>query len=89
MKGNCYKSVIFYIFIATMDIGICASYQLQKPTPLTTLILTLENQVGFFESIIVFPSFAMNIQLNIIYSKKATKFCEISTNYLSYVLPVK
>ena len=24
-----------------------------------------------------------------IYSEKATKFCEISTNYLSYVLPVK
>ena len=53
MKGNCYKSVI-YIFIATMEIGICAFYQLQKPTPLTTFILTLENQVGFFESIIVF-----------------------------------
>ena len=24
-----------------------------------------------------------------IYSEKATKFCEISTKYLSYVLPVK
>ena len=24
-----------------------------------------------------------------IYSEKATKFCEIFTNYLSYVLPVK
>ena len=27
--------------------------------------------------------------LKFIYSEKATKFCEISTNYLSYVLPVK
>ena len=27
--------------------------------------------------------------LKIIYSEKATKFGEISTNYLSYVLPVK
>ena len=27
--------------------------------------------------------------VKIIYSEKATKFCEISTNYLSYVLPVK
>ena len=29
------------------------------------------------------------IQVKFIYSEKATKFCEISTNYLSYVLPVK
>ena len=28
-------------------------------------------------------------KLKFIYSKKATKFWEISTNYLSYVLPVK
>ena len=28
-------------------------------------------------------------QVKFIYFKKATKFCEISTNYLSYVLPVK
>ena len=28
-------------------------------------------------------------QLKFIFSEKATKFCEISTNYLSYVLPVK
>ena len=27
--------------------------------------------------------------LKFIYSEKVTKFCEISTNYLSYVLPVK
>ena len=27
--------------------------------------------------------------LKFMYSEKATKFCEISTNYLSYVLPVK
>ena len=27
--------------------------------------------------------------LKFIYSEKATKFCEISTNYLSYVVPVK
>ena len=27
--------------------------------------------------------------LKFIYSEKATKFCEISANYLSYVLPVK
>ena len=27
--------------------------------------------------------------LKFIYSEKATKFCEISTNYLTYVLPVK
>ena len=27
--------------------------------------------------------------LKFIYSEKGTKFCEISTNYLSYVLPVK
>ena len=27
--------------------------------------------------------------LKFIYSEKATKFCEISTNYLSYELPVK
>ena len=27
--------------------------------------------------------------LKLIYSEKATKFCEISTNYLSYVVPVK
>ena len=27
--------------------------------------------------------------LKLIYSEKATKVCEISTNYLSYVLPVK
>ena len=29
------------------------------------------------------------IIIKFIYSEKATKFCEISTNYLSYVLPVK
>ena len=28
-------------------------------------------------------------KVKFIYSEKATKFCEISTNYLSYVLPVK
>ena len=28
-------------------------------------------------------------KVQFIYSDKATKFCEISTNYLSYVLPVK
>ena len=28
-------------------------------------------------------------QLKFIYSESATKFCKISTNYLSYVLPVK
>ena len=28
-------------------------------------------------------------ELKFIYSEKATKFCEMSTNYLSYVLPVK
>ena len=27
--------------------------------------------------------------IKFIYSEKATKFCNISTNYLSYVLPVK
>merc|ERR1719362_635500 len=27
--------------------------------------------------------------IKFMYSEKATKFCEISTNYLSYVLPVK
>ena len=62
MKGNCYKSVI-NIFIATMDIEIvCAFYQHQKPTPLTTFILTLENQVGFLESIIVFLLVSPRIQ---------------------------
>ena len=61
MKGNCYKSVI-YIFIATMDIEIRAFYQHQKPTPLTTFILTLENQVGFLESIIVFLLVSPRIQ---------------------------
>ena len=30
-----------------------------------------------------------NHMLKFIYSEKATKFCEISTNYLSNVLPVK
>ena len=34
-------------------------------------------------------AFACFRLLKFIYSKKATKFCEISTNYLSYVLPVK
>ena len=29
------------------------------------------------------------MDLKFIYSEKATIFCEISTNYLSYVLPVK
>ena len=29
------------------------------------------------------------LQVKLIYSEKATKFCEISTNYLAYVLPVK
>ena len=29
------------------------------------------------------------LTLKFIYSEKATKFCEIFTNYLSYVLPVK
>ena len=29
------------------------------------------------------------IELKFIYSEKATKFCEISTNYLSHILPVK
>ena len=29
------------------------------------------------------------MRVKFIYSEKATKFCEISTNYLSYVLPVK
>ena len=29
------------------------------------------------------------VLLKFIYSEKATKFCKISTNYLSYVLPVK
>ena len=37
--------------------------------------------------------FALNgrhkVPLKFIYSKKATKFCKISTNYLSYLLPVK
>ena len=61
MKGNCYKSVI-YIFIATMDIEISAFYQHPKPTPLTTFILTLENQVGFLESIIVFLLVSPRIQ---------------------------
>ena len=28
-------------------------------------------------------------KMMLIYSEKATKVCEISTNYLSYVLPVK
>ena len=32
---------------------------------------------------------AVLFQIKFIYSEKATKFCEISTNYLSYVLPVK
>ena len=27
--------------------------------------------------------------IKFIYSEKATKFCEVFTNYLSYVLPVK
>ena len=33
--------------------------------------------------------FFMAIVVKFIYSEKAAKFCEISTNYLSYVLPVK
>ena len=31
----------------------------------------------------------MSSQVKLIYSEKATLFCEISTNYLPYVLPVK
>ena len=31
----------------------------------------------------------LKLQVKFIYSEKATKFCKISTNYLSYVLPVK
>ena len=31
----------------------------------------------------------LKLQIKFIYSEKATKFCGISTNYLSYVLPVK
>ena len=34
-------------------------------------------------------SFTRSLTLKFIHSKKATKFCEISTNYLSYILPVK
>ena len=31
----------------------------------------------------------LGAEVKFIYSEKATKFCEISTKYLSYVLPVK
>ena len=31
----------------------------------------------------------IRVYIKFIFSEKATKFCEISTNYLSYVLPVK
>ena len=34
-------------------------------------------------------SMQKELGLKFIYSEKAIKFCEISTNYLSYVLPVK
>jgi hypothetical protein len=35
------------------------------------------------------PSFDLMSSLNFIYFEKATKFCEISTIDLSYVVPVK
>ena len=50
---------------------------------------------GHFYTITVFYfgkyliDYIIRISLKFIYSEKATKFWEISTNYLSYVLPVK
>ena len=38
---------------------------------------------------VLLRKFCCGLFLKFIYSEKATKFCEISTNYLSYVLPVK
>ena len=41
----------------------------------------------------IFVAFSEKLNFNkkykFIYSEKVTKFCEISTNYLSFVLPVK
>ena len=43
----------------------------------------------FFDSQIWINMFWVNSHLKFIYSEKATKFCEISTLILSYVVPVK
>ena len=42
-----------------------------------------------YESIFLNPQYSLFPQLKFIYSEKATKFCEISTLFLSYVVPVK
>ena len=49
------------------------------------------NQLIFFNSFSFsfFGYFAMSRSLKFIYSEKATKFCEISTLLLFYVVPVK
>ena len=52
-----------------------------------TVLCLLRNLM--YQTLSIFRGFASHILLKFIYSEKATKFCEISTLLLSYVVPVK
>ena len=52
----------------------------------TTLVGHVVNAMGIYTMI---QNDKKIDQVKFIYSEKATKFCEISINYLSYVFPVK
>ena len=76
VKVNKIKSVHIFICIVWIGKGMQIVHE--------TILLTIK-----FHTTKIRISFQLMLPLKFIYSEKATKFCKISTNYLSYVLPVK
>ena len=70
--------VTTFTSVSKHHLDTCLLYILQRDFNLAEKLRKKKEKVGF--------SFAIERTVKLIYSEEATEFCEISTNYLSYVL---
>ena len=76
------NSVIEFQFQYKFQLPFCQNY-------LIRFMVKNQWKLSYYVNIKLVHVLLHYIFVKFIYSEKATKFCEISTNYLSYVLPVK